>query len=55
MQPYHAIDDGRWLHKRIGAERSRYTYAFRSLLDAEARVPMRWSWNCPSSTMARCR
>ena len=44
MQPYHAIDDGRWLHKRIGAERSRYTYAFRSLLDAETRVVFGSDW-----------
>lgn len=34
MQPYHAIDDGRWAERVIGAERSRTTYAFRSLLDA---------------------
>ena len=37
MQPYHAIDDGRWADKVIGAERARTTYAFRSLLDAGAR------------------
>jgi predicted amidohydrolase YtcJ len=29
MQPYHAIDDGRWADKRLGRERSRGTYAFR--------------------------
>lgn len=34
MQPYHAIDDGRWAEKRIGKERCRTTYAFRTLLDA---------------------
>lgn len=34
MQPYHAADDGRWAEKRIGPERARTTYAFRSLLDA---------------------
>ena len=34
MQPYHAIDDGRWAEKRIGPERIRTTYAFRSILDA---------------------
>ncbi len=34
MQPYHAIDDGRWAAKRIGPERLQTTYAFRSLLDA---------------------
>ena len=38
MQPYHAIDDGRWAEKRIGAERIKTTYAFRSLLDAGARL-----------------
>lgn len=36
MQPYHAIDDGRWAEKKIGPERARHTYAFRSLLDAGA-------------------
>jgi len=34
MQPYHAIDDGRWAEERIGAERLATTYAFRSILDA---------------------
>jgi len=34
MQPYHAIDDGRWAEGRIGPVRSRTTYAFRSLADA---------------------
>ena len=36
MQPYHAIDDGRWAEKRIGPERAKGTYAFRSLLDSGA-------------------
>lgn len=36
MQPYHAIDDGRWAEKRLGAERIQTTYAFRSLLEAGA-------------------
>jgi hypothetical protein len=34
MQPYHAIDDGRWAEKRIGAERILTTYAFKSIIDA---------------------
>ena len=34
MQPYHAIDDGRWAEKRIGRERARSSYAWRSMLDA---------------------
>jgi hypothetical protein len=38
VQPYHAIDDGRWAEKRIGPERIKTTYAFRSLIDAGARL-----------------
>jgi predicted amidohydrolase YtcJ len=34
MQPYHAIDDGRWVESVIGRERSRSSYAWRSMLDA---------------------
>ncbi len=44
MQPYHAIDDGRWAEKVIGPERARGTYAFRSLLDAGARVAFGSDW-----------
>jgi len=44
MQPYHAIDDGRWAEKRIGPERIRTTYAFRSLLDAGARLTFGSDW-----------
>jgi hypothetical protein len=44
MQPYHAIDDGRWAVKRIGPERIRTTYAFRSLLDAGARLTFGSDW-----------
>ncbi len=32
--PYHAIDDGRWAEGKIGADRIKTTYAFRSILDA---------------------
>ena len=34
MQPYHAIDDGRFAQQRIGAERLQLSYAWRSLLDS---------------------
>lgn len=44
MQPYHAADDGRWCDKRIGPARSRYTYAFRSLLDAGATLAFGSDW-----------
>ncbi|MDQ3133788.1 MAG: amidohydrolase, partial [Acidobacteriota bacterium] len=44
MQPFHAIDDGRWAEKRIGHERARTTYAFRSLLDAGAVLAFGTDW-----------
>ncbi len=44
MQPYHAIDDGRWAIKRIGPERIKKTYAFRSLLDAGAVLTFGSDW-----------
>ncbi len=44
VQPYHAIDDGGWVEKRIGAERAKTTYAFRSLLDAGAMVAFGSDW-----------
>ena len=44
MQPYHAIDDGRWAERVIGAERATWTYAFRSLLDAKARIAFGSDW-----------
>jgi predicted amidohydrolase YtcJ len=43
MQPYHAIDDGRWAEKYIGA-RIKTTYAFRSLLDAKASLAFGSDW-----------
>lgn len=44
MQPYHAIDDGRWAEKKIGHERAKGTYAFRSLLDAGAMLTFGSDW-----------
>lgn len=44
MQPYHAIDDGRWAGKRIGPERIKTTYAFRSLIDAGAKLSFGSDW-----------
>ena len=44
MQPYHAIDDGRWADTVIGAERARGTYAFKSLLDGEASLAFGSDW-----------
>lgn len=45
MQPYHAIDDGRWAEGRIGAERCASSYACRSLLDAGARLAFGSDWS----------
>jgi len=44
MQPYHAIDDGRWAEKRIGRERARTTYAFRTLLDSGVTLAFGTDW-----------
>lgn len=50
MQPYHAIDDGRWAEKVIGHERSKTTYAFRSLIDAKAKVVFGSDWPVAPAT-----
>lgn len=44
VQPYHAIDDGRWAERRIGPERIKTTYAFRRFLDAGARLALGTDW-----------
>jgi predicted amidohydrolase YtcJ len=44
MQPYHAIDDGRWAEKVIGPERAKGTYAFRSLIDRGATLAFGSDW-----------
>ena len=44
MHPYHAIDDGRWAEKRIGPERIKRAYAFRSLIDAGAPLSFGSDW-----------
>jgi predicted amidohydrolase YtcJ len=44
MQPFHVIDDGRWAESRIGSERCAVSYAYRSLLDAGARLAFGSDW-----------
>jgi len=44
MQPYHAIDDGRWVEQRIGPVRIKTTYAFRTLLDTDAPLAFGSDW-----------
>lgn len=44
VQPYHAIDDGRWAEYKIGVGRARYTYAFKSLLESGAVLAFGSDW-----------
>jgi predicted amidohydrolase YtcJ len=45
MQPYHAIDDGRWAEGRIGKKRCATSYALRSFLDAGVKLAFGSDWN----------
>jgi predicted amidohydrolase YtcJ len=44
MQPYHAIDDGRWAEPRLGHDRARYSYAWRSFLDNGVTLAFGTDW-----------
>jgi hypothetical protein len=44
VQPYHAVDDGRWAEKRIGPARIKTTYPFRSFLDRGAVLVFGSDW-----------
>ncbi len=44
VQPYHAIDDGRWAAEKIGDERAHHTYAFQSLLECGAVLACGSDW-----------
>lgn len=44
MQPYHAIDDGKWASKRLDIKRLKGTYAFKSLLDNGAKLTFGSDW-----------
>ncbi|MCH7673365.1 amidohydrolase family protein, partial [candidate division KSB1 bacterium] len=41
---YHAIDDGRWAEKRIGHERCKTTYPFRTFLDSGVKMCFGSDW-----------
>jgi predicted amidohydrolase YtcJ len=45
VQPYHAIDDGRWAEARIGHDRASRTYAFRTFLDHGVRLAFGTDWS----------
>lgn len=44
MQPYHAVDDGRWANRRLGPVRAKSSYVFRSLLDGGATLAFGSDW-----------
>ena len=44
VQPFHAIDDMRWMEQRIGSERIRWTYAFRTLEEAGVLLSFGSDW-----------
>ena len=50
MQPYHAIDDGRWAGRRVGPDRIGEAYVFRSLLDSGARLAFGSDWDVEPAT-----
>jgi len=50
MQPYHAIDDGRWAENLIGPERIKTTYAFKSLLDSQTAIAFGSDWAVAPAT-----
>lgn len=43
-QPYHLVDDGAWAEKKIGAERIKETYSFKSFLDAGIKLCFGSDW-----------
>jgi predicted amidohydrolase YtcJ len=50
MQPYHEMDDGRWAEPIIGHERSKTTYAFKSILESGARLAFGSDWSVAPPT-----
>ena len=44
MQPYHAIDDGRWAERALGSDRVSRSYAWRTLLDHGTRLAFGSDW-----------
>lgn len=44
VQPYHAIDDGRWAYKRLDKDRLERTYAFNTFLKSGVRMTFGSDW-----------
>jgi hypothetical protein len=45
MQPYHAIDEASWAEGRIGPDRIKRTYAFRTFLDRGVHLAFGTDWD----------
>jgi predicted amidohydrolase YtcJ len=45
VQPYHAIDDGRWAEPRIGHDRASRTYGFRTFLNHGVHLAFGTDWD----------
>ncbi len=52
VQPYQAIDDGRWAEARIGHDRASSTYAFRTFVDRGVRLAFGTDW--PVAPLTPC-
>jgi hypothetical protein len=44
MQPYHVVDDGRWIVQRVGPERIKTTHAYHDLLNSGAPLAFGSDW-----------
>ena len=44
VQPYHAIDDGRWAEQRLGPVRVKTSYAYKTFLDHGVRLALGTDW-----------
>jgi predicted amidohydrolase YtcJ len=51
VNPYHISDDMRWMEERIGHERCKGAYAFRSLLDNDALLSFGSDWPGTSAAL----
>jgi len=45
MQPYHCIDDARWVEKKIGKERCKNAYMFKTFLENDITIIFGSDWN----------
>lgn len=50
VQPYHAIDDARWLEKVVGKERINTSYAFRTFLNSGVMLVFGSDWSVAPPT-----